>query len=155
MDGEGEPLYDMAPIESEPAEIEYKSHESGNGVTVLVDSGAAGHYLDDTIIPELKHHSQDYTSRSTIRTILTARNALLDGTAEDVLQGLITDDYGEQRLARIAILIVRGIGRDILSVKQQRERSSFGFFTLTNPGWRRATLPCHFAERTTTSTPSS
>ena len=154
-DGEGEPLYGMAPMESEPAEIEHKPHESSNVVTVLVDSGASGHYFDGLIIPELKHRLQDYTSLSTPRTILTSGGALLNGTAEGVLQGLITDDYGEQRLARIAILIVRGIGRDILSVKQQRERSSFGFFTLTNPGWRRATLPCHFAERTTTSTPSS
>ena len=37
-DGEGEPLYVMAPTESEPAEVERKSHESGNVFTFLVDS---------------------------------------------------------------------------------------------------------------------
>ena len=98
-DGEGEPLYGMAPMESEPAEIEPKPHESGNVATVLVDSGASGHYFDDLIIPELKNRLQDYTSLSTPRTIRTAGGALLDGTAESVLQGFITDDYGEQHLA--------------------------------------------------------
>ena len=98
-DGEGEPLYGMAPMESEPAEIEHKPHESSNVVTVLVDSGASGHYFDGLIIPELKHRLQDYTSLSTPRTILTSGGALLNGTAEGVLQGLITDDYGEQHLA--------------------------------------------------------
>ena len=51
---------------------------NGNVVTVLVDSGASGHYFDDLIIPELKHRLQDHTSLSTPRTILTAGEALLD-----------------------------------------------------------------------------
>ena len=77
----------MAP---EPAEIERKPHESGNVVTVLVDSGASGHHFDDIIIPDLERRIQDYdTSLRTPRTILTARGALLDGTAENILQGLI------------------------------------------------------------------
>ena len=54
-DGEGGSLYDMAPVEPEPAEIERKPHESSNVVTVLVDSGASGHCFDDTIIHDLKH----------------------------------------------------------------------------------------------------
>ena len=109
-DGESEPIYGMAPMESKLAEIERKLHESGNAVTVLVDSGASGHYFDNLIIPELKHRLQGYISLSTPRTILTARGALLDGTAERVLQGLITNHYGEQHLARTAIPISFGIG---------------------------------------------
>ena len=140
-DGEGEPLYGMAPMESEPAEIEPKPHESGNVATVLVDSGASGHYFDDLIIPELKNRLQDYTSLSTPRTIRTAGGALLDGTAEGVLQGLITDDYREQHVARILFLIVSGVGRKRFSVKQQRERAVFRFSVSTNPGWRRVILP--------------
>ena len=92
-DGEGEPPYGMAPMESEPARIE--RNESGNVVTVLVDNGASGHYFDDLIILELKHRLHDYTSLGTHRTILTAGGALLDDIAEGVLKGLITDDYGE------------------------------------------------------------
>ena len=152
-DGEGEPLYGMAPMESEPAEIERKPHESSNVVTVLVDSGGSGHYFDGLIIPELKHRLQDYTSLSTPHTILAAGGALLDGTAEGVLQGLVTDDYGEQHLTRIAILIVPGIGRNLFSVKTAARKGIVSISTSTNPGWRWATLPWHFAERTTISTP--
>ena len=83
-DGDGGSFYGMAPVEPEPAEIECKPDESGN-VTVLVDSRASGHYFDDTIIPDLKHHLQDYTSLRALRRILTAGGALLDGTAEGVL----------------------------------------------------------------------
>ena len=97
MDSEGGSFYGMTPVELEPAEIERKPHEIGNVVTVLVDSGASGHYFDDTFIPDLKHRLQDYTSLSTPRTILTAGGALLDGTSKGVLQGLIADDYGETR----------------------------------------------------------
>ena len=37
-DGEGEPLYGLAPMEKEPAEIKRKWHEGGNVVPVLVNS---------------------------------------------------------------------------------------------------------------------
>ena len=97
-DGEGGSFYGMAP-EPEPAEIERKPHVSGNVVTVLIDSGASGHYFDDSIISDLKHRSQDHTPLSTPRTILTAGGVLLDGTAKGVLQGLVTDDYRPARIA--------------------------------------------------------
>ena len=137
-DGEGGSLYGMAPLEPEPlepepAEIERKPHESGNVVTVLVGSGASGHYFDDTIIPDLKHRLQDYTPLSTPRTILTAGGALLDGTAEGVLRGLITDDYGKYRFARIAILIVPGIGRDLFSVKTAARKGIVLIFDVIKP----------------------
>ena len=48
------PLHGMAPMESEPAEIECTPHDSGNDVTALVDSEASGHYWDDLVILELK-----------------------------------------------------------------------------------------------------
>ena len=116
-EGEGKPLYCMAPKEPEPAENENKPHESGLVVTFLVNSGAFGHYVDDIIIPDLKHRLLDYTFLSTPRTILTAGGALLDGTAKGVLQGLITEDYGEQHLALVVTKKVPGIGRNRFSVK--------------------------------------
>ena len=152
-DGAGEPLYGMAPIESEPAEIERKPHESGNVFTHLVDSGASGHVFDDPIVPELKDCLQDYTPLSAPRTVRTAGGALLDDTAKGALEGLTTNDCGEQHLARIAILIVPGIGRNLFSVKTAARKGIVSISTSTNPGWRWATLPWHFAERTTISTP--
>ena len=127
-DGEGEPLYGLAPTEPDSVEIERKPHESGNVVTVLVDSGASGHYFDGLIIPELKHRLQDYTSLSTPRTILTSGGALLNGTAEGVLQGLITDDYGEQHIARIEILIVFDTGHNPFLVKTAARKGIISIF---------------------------
>ena len=123
----------MAPRESEPAEIERKPRESDNLVAVQVDSGASGHYFDDLIILELKHRLHDYTSLGTHRTILTAGGALLDDIAEGVLKGLITDDYGEQHLARIAILIVSGIGRNFFSVKTAAGKGIVSIFDVNKP----------------------
>ena len=42
---------------------------------------------------------------------------LASGKAGGVLQGFIADDYGEQHLAQIAILIVPGIERNIFSAR--------------------------------------
>ena len=41
--GQCEPLFGMAPMKSEPAEIKRIPRGSGNVVTVLVESGASGH----------------------------------------------------------------------------------------------------------------
>ena len=154
-DGEGGSFASMAPMEPELAEVQVKPHQSSNVVTVLVDSGASSPYFDHTIIPDLKHRLQDYISLSTPRTIFTAGGALLDGTPECMLQGLITDDNGEQNFAMIAILLLPGIGRNLFSVKTAARTASLRYSMSTNPGWRLATLPCHFAEITAKSTPSS
>ena len=54
-------------------------------VTLMVDNGAWGHYLDDAIIRDLKNCLEDYVHLTTPRKILTAGGALLDGMAEGVL----------------------------------------------------------------------
>ena len=59
-DSEGESLYGMALMASEPAIFKHNPSAGDDSVTVLVDSGASGHYLDDLIIPSLKHHLLNY-----------------------------------------------------------------------------------------------
>ena len=98
-----------------------------------MDSGASGHYFDDLIIPSLKHHLLNYVLLMTPRKILTARGALLDGTAEEILQGLVNDIHEEQHLARIAILIVPGIGCNLLSVKSVTKKGVVFIFYFDNP----------------------
>ena len=98
-----------------------------------MDSGASGHYFDDLIIPSLKHHLLNYVLLITSRNILIARGALLDGTAEGILQGLVTDIHGEQHLARIAILIMPGIGCNLLSVKSATMKGAVSIFYFDNP----------------------
>ena len=98
-----------------------------------MDSGASGHYFDDLIIPSLKHHLLNYVLLITPRKILSGRGALLDGTAEGILQGLVTDIHGEQHLARIAILIVPGIGYSLLFVKSATMKGVVSIFYFDNP----------------------
>ena len=87
-----------------------------------MDSGASGHFFDDLIIPSLKHLLLNYVFLPTPRKILTAGGALLDGTAEGILKGLVIDNHGEQHLAQIAILIVPGIGCNLFSAKSATKK---------------------------------
>ena len=132
-DGEGEPLYSTAVMSSGPAAFKHKPSADDGSVTVLVDSGASGHYFDDLIIPSLKHRLLNYLLLTTPRKILIAGGALLDGTTEGILQGLVTENHGEQHHARIAILIVPGIGRNLFSVKSATKKSVVSILDFDNP----------------------
>ena len=131
--GEREPLYDTALMASGPAAFKHKPSVGDDSVSILVDSGASGHYFDDLIIPSLKHRLMNCVLLTTPRKILTAGGALLDGTAKGVLQGLVTDNHGEQHLARIAILIVLGIGRSLFSVISATKKGVVSIFVSGNP----------------------
>ena len=85
---------EKALIASLSAAVIFEDSVNSNLATLMVDSGVPGHYFDDVIIRDLKHRLQDYMHLATSRTIFTAGGAMLDGTAEGVLQGLVTDDYG-------------------------------------------------------------
>lgn len=54
-------------------------------------------------------------------------------TQRKVLQGLITDEYEEQHLAGIAILIVPGIGRNLFSVNTAARKGIVSIFNVNNP----------------------
>ena len=132
-DGEGELLHGPALIASGPATFKHMPSAGDDSVTVLVDSGAFGHYFDDLIIPSLKHCLLTYVLLTTPRKILTAGGSLLGGTAEGIHQGLDTDSHGEQYLPRIAILIVPGIGRNIFSVKLATKKGAISIVDFDNP----------------------
>ena len=130
-DGEGEPLYRTALMASGPAAFKHKPSAGDDSVTVLVGSGAFGHYFD-LIIPSLKHCLLNYVLFTTPRKILTAGGDLLDGTAEGILQGLVTDNHREHYLALIAILMVPGIGRSLFSVKSATKNGVVSIFDFGN-----------------------
>ena len=132
-DGKGEPLYGKA-LMSSPAPVIYNNTSGcSNLVHVLVDSGASDHYFDDFLIPELNRHLLDYTCLTTPRKILIAGGALLDGTGEGILQGVIIDNYGNGQLVRIQILVVPTIGRNLISVKTATWLCIVSIFDRDNP----------------------
>ena len=144
-DNEGEPLYGTALMASGPAAFKHKPSAGDDSVTVLVNSGASGRYFDDLIIVSLKHRLLNYVLLITPCKILTAGGAFLDGTAEGILQGLLTDNHGEQHLARIAILIVPGIGRNLFPVKSAMKKGVVSIFDFDNPRLELSgiTVPLH------------
>ena len=117
-DGEGVPLYGTA-LMSLPVPVAYnKAIDCSNLVHVLVDSGASDHYFDDFLFPELNRCLLDYTCLTTPSKILTAARALLVGTREGILQGIIPDHYGNGHLVQTQILVVPTIGHNLFSVKR-------------------------------------
>ena len=96
-------------------------------VPIMVYSGAPAHYFADVIICKLKYRLQDYAHLATPRKILTVGGALLDYTVKGVLQGLVADDYGNQILVPVDIVVVSGIGRNLFSATTA---SKTGFVTL-------------------------
>ena len=133
---------------SSSAAITSEDSVNSNLITLMVDSGASGLYIDDAIIRELKHRLQDYVHLTTPRKILTARGAMLDGTAECVLQGLVTDDSDNQILVRVNIVVVPEIGHNLFSVMtvaKKRIVTIFDYenlrlegFTVTVPLWSKS-----------------
>ena len=98
---------------------------NGNLATLVVDSGASGHYFDNAIIHNLKHRLQDYAHLATPRKILTTGGA--------VLQGLTTDDNGNQVLVRVDIIGVPGIRHNLFSVRTTAKNSIATIFDYRNP----------------------
>ena len=132
-DGEGEPLYGTALMVSGPAACKHKPSAGDDRFTVLVDSGASSHYFDDLIISSTKQRLLNYVLLTTPRKILTAGGDLLDGAAEGILQGPVTENHGEQHLARIAILVVPGIKRNLFSGKSATKKGVVSIFDFDNP----------------------
>ena len=124
---------DEEPIEkiimtSSSAFITSQDSVNNSFVIIMVDSGASDHFFDDTIIRDLKHCLQGYAHLATPRKIPTARGALLDVTAESVLQGLTDDNYGNQILVRVDTVVVHGMGHNLFSVITAAEKGIVAIF---------------------------
>ena len=91
------------------------------------------HHNDDLIVPRLKYRLLNYVNLTTQGKVLTSGGALLNGMAEGILQGLVTEHHEEQHLARIATLIVSGIGRKFFSVKSATKRDVVSISDFDNP----------------------
>ena len=113
------------------ATITSQDNDNSSLVTIMVDNGASGHYFNDVIIRDPKHCLQDYV-HLTLRKILSTGGALLDGTAEGVLQGRVTDNNDNRIFIRVDIL-VPGIERKLFSVMQAAKWSIVIIFDYENP----------------------
>ena len=107
---------------------------SNSLVSVMVDSGASGHYFDDALIPRLRYRLENYQELAIRRYITTtAGGHQLEGAGQGLLRGHIIDAQGVQRLIQISVLIVTGLGRNLFSVKQASRNGVVSIFDKYNP----------------------
>ena len=119
---------------SSSAAITSQDSISNNLAIIMADSGASGHYFDDTIIRDVKYRLQVYVHLATRRKCIPAGGALLDGTEESVLQELVTDNYRNQFLVWIDIVAAPGIGCNLFSVMTEAKTNIGILFTYENSG---------------------
>ena len=58
---------------------------------------------------------------------------MLNGTAEGALQGLATDDSGNLTFVRVDIVVVPGVGRNLISVTTAAKKGIATIFDYENP----------------------
>ena len=109
------------------------NHGSNSLVSVMVDSGASGHYLDDALIPGLRCRLDNYQELAIRRWITTAGGHQLERAGQGLLLVHIIDAQGVQRLIQISVLIVPGLGWNLFSVKQASRNGVVSIFDKYNP----------------------
>ena len=122
MANDEEPV-EKALMASSSVAVAFEDSVNSNFATHMVASEASGYYFDDDIICDIKNRLQGYVYLTTPCKILTAGGAMLDGTAEGVLQGLVADENDNQILVRVDIVVVPGIGRNLFSVMTAAKKS--------------------------------
>ena len=96
-------------------------------MTMVVDSGASSHYVDDKIITGIKTKMFEYKTLKTPSIITTAGMHRLHGTATGKLRVNVTDSFGEKQTVILPVTIVSGIGRNLFSSVAAHSR---GFKTI-------------------------
>ena len=112
---------------------EKRNRGSNSLVSVMVDSGASGHYFDDALIPRLRYRLENYQELAIRRYITTAGGYQLERAGQGLLRGHIIDAQGVQRLIQISVLIVPGLGCNLFSVKQAPRNGVLSIFDTYNP----------------------
>ena len=124
---------EKALMASSSVAVTFKDSVNSNLVTIMVDSGASGRYINDAIIQDLKRRLQDYVHLTTPHKIPTVGGALLNGTEEGVLQGIVTDDNVNQFWFGVDIVLVLGIERNLFSVMTVAKKGIATIFDYENP----------------------
>ena len=81
--------------------------------------------------------------------ILTAGGVLLGDTSEEVLQGIVTENYGDAYLVRIQILAVPAIGHNLFLVKTATRKGIVSIFNRGNSRLEAFDATLHLWENTT------
>ena len=90
-------------------------HPSSDRFTMIVDSGASDHLIDEDLIPRLRKSMRDYKKLKEPKTIMTNRNKKVFATATGTIWGYIIDQTGKRVPLCISAMFVPGLGRNVFS----------------------------------------
>jgi len=90
--------------------------------SMMVDSGASDHYVDDKLVPWIKSKMINLQEINPAREITTAGMHTLYGTATGDIVCKVADSDGKERTANIPIVIVPGIGKHLFSSGSAKSR---------------------------------
>ena len=83
-------------------------------ISMIVDSGASDHWVDDELVPNLWDSMNDYKKLKEPKIIVTAGNK-----ATGTLWGHMIDQTGQRVPVRISAMIVPGLGRNLSPPSKQ------------------------------------
>ena len=87
---------------------------AGSQITVMVDSGVSGHFLDPFLIPGLRGFMSDYCSLDVPHKIVTVGQYVFDGM-KGTVRGHVNVS-GHKRLVAFSAIVVPGLGKKLFSV---------------------------------------
>ena len=96
-----------------------------NRISLLVDSGASGHYLDSNLITDLDNILDDYTVLEHPLKIVGVGGHELHGVGEGVITALALDVEGDERKVRFKCTTVPGLGRHLFSTGAATKKGAY------------------------------
>ena len=116
-EGHDEAKTDLSSPDKTQTALVSTDHESNShlNMTMVVDSGASSHYVDDKLIKGIRKHMFEYKTLKEPSIITTAGMHRLHGSATGKLRVNVTDHLGEKKTVTLPVTIVSGIGRNLFS----------------------------------------
>ena len=90
-------------------------HPDVDRITMIVNSGASDHLVDDELIPRLRDCMEDYKKLKEPKSIITAGSKEAFATPTGTIWGHIIDQAGQRVPVRISAVIVPGLGHNLFS----------------------------------------
>ena len=126
---------------------EKRNRGSNRLVSVMVDSGASGHYFDDALIPRLKYRLDNYQVLAVRRWITTAGRHQLEEDGLGLLRGHFIGAQGLKCLTRLSVLAGPDVGRDLFSFKQDGALSGGESLSRTSESGEPQEQPASLGEK--------
>ena len=88
-------------------------HPNSDRFTMIVDSGAPDHLINEELIPRLRKSMKGYKKLKEPKTIMTNGNKTVFATATGTIWGYVIDQTGKNVPLRISAMSVPGLGRNV------------------------------------------